>query len=143
MTFVFGYGSLVNRRSRGPYLREWPVVYIAPFRRAWNAWCKSGDIKYTALGLEPSQEMHKTTGVVFEVNDARYAELLQREVGYYVHLAKPTDFEGLELSPEFISVFVTCDPRRPTIEYPQNAQYTKTCEEGFRIMNMEFTVSME
>jgi hypothetical protein len=74
---------------------------------------------------------------VFEVTEARYAQLLQREKGYYVHIAQLNDFEWLTTNrpiPEPIHVFVTCDPKRPTEEYPINHQYLQNCAEGFRAL---------
>lgn len=136
MPFVFGYGSLVNRRLRGPYLREWPVYFVAPLRRTWNIHCLShkGD-KYTALGLEPTTGIQRIGGVVFEVTDNRYSQLLDREKGYTVHTAQPTDFHWVSITDppisESIRVFVTCDPVRPTDEYPINPRYLHNCAEGF------------
>ena len=134
MPFVFGYGSLVNRLSRGPYLREWNTRFNARFRREWNTWCLSGSIKYTALGLEPSQSVHKTNGVVFEVTPDRYTQLLQREVGYYIYSATAAEFEDIADITEPISVFITSNPQRPTDEYPINSLYRRVCVDGFRAL---------
>ena len=139
MPFVFGYGSLVNRQLRGPYLHDWPVQFIAPFRRTWNAHCLSREgAQYTALGLEPNLEAGRIGGVVFEVTAERYTQLLGREKGYYVHTARPTDFQWPVADPpisESISVFVTCDPKRPTADYPIHPVYLHNCAEGFRAIS--------
>jgi hypothetical protein len=136
MPLVFGYGSLVNRQLRGPFLRDWPARFRAPFRRTWNAHCLSQEgIHYTALGLEPVATPHAINGVVFEVTDTRYAQLLEREKGYYVHTAHIDYFEWQTADRPVagpISVFVICDPQRPTVDYPINLQYLHNCAEGFR-----------
>ena len=135
---MFGYGSLVNRQLRGPYLRDWPVRFRAPFRRTWNAHCLSQEgIHYTALGLEPVATPHAINGVVFEVTDARYAQLIHREKGYDVHIAQIDDFEWQTADRPVsgsISVFVIRDPKRPTTEYPINPQYLYNCAEGFQAL---------
>lgn len=135
---MFGYGSLVNQHLRGAYTGEWHVYFKGAFRRSWNAWCVSREgFKYTALGLEPCNEQRRINGVLFEVTDARYAQLLEREKGYLVYTAQLEEFDWMTTDRPTggdVTVFVIRDPKRPTAEYPINSQYLRNCVEGFHAL---------
>jgi hypothetical protein len=141
MPLVFGYGSLVNRQMRGPYLGEWHARFVSPFRRTWNAHCVSHEgLKYTALGLQRCSKPRAINGVVFEVTEARWDQLIEREKGYHVHVATLDDFEWLsEAQPpgQTINVFIIENPEPPSCEYPMNARYLQNCVEGFQALGPE------
>jgi cation transport regulator ChaC len=138
MPLVFGYGSLVNRQLRGPYLQEWPARLVTYLRRTWNAHCVSREgVKYTALGLQACYERSPVNGVVFEVTPERYEQLLEREKGYRIHTATLDMFEwsNQEKPTEGpISVFVTEEPKPPSHEYPLHPRYLQNCVEGFQAL---------
>ncbi len=138
--FIFGYGSLVNPRSRGPYLRAWAATLLptAGLRRAWNAHCVWRGTPYTALGLERCDPGVPVNGVLFEVTAERYAELVTREIGYepitlsVSDISLPAEAAGLSLGP--VITWLTREPNRPCAAYPLNSLYIAGCREGFELL---------
>lgn len=144
--FIFGYGSLVNPRSRGSFLRAWAATLrpSAGLRRAWNAHCVWRGTQYTALGLERCEHGWPVNGVVFEVTPERYTELVAREVGYQPLTLSVSDIDlppdavtAITASGAPIITWLTREPRRPCTAYPLNSQYIAGCEEGFATLGPE------
>jgi len=84
--YIFGYGSLVNNRSRNTTLKRNSESIITTIHkdfgyiRKWNYYDKN--INKIALGLEKNINGDYINGIIFNVEEDELVELDQREIGY-------------------------------------------------------------
>lgn len=90
--FVFGYGSLVNRRSHSA-----PQAHPARLRGWQREWCQTSLRPVPFLSVRPSDE-HEVLGLIAEVAREDWPALDERERAYERHQVAVDD-HGLEPDP--------------------------------------------
>lgn len=116
---VFGFGSLINSRSRARTLGEvpaWPVR-VSGLRRGWYA--PSSRIRHTALGVIVDPDA-RCNGVLALLPAARIAALDAREA-QYTRVALPrAQVEPLGETPPYgqIVTYLPTRAQHPTVEHP-------------------------
>ena len=84
--YIFGYGSLVNNRSRNTTLKRNSESFTTiinkdfGYIRKWNYYDKN--INKIALGLEKNINGDYINGILFNVEESELVELDKREIGY-------------------------------------------------------------
>jgi hypothetical protein len=84
--YIFGYGSLVNNRSRFMTLKRNSESIISiihkdfGYIRKWNYYNKN--LNKIALGLEQNVNSDYINGIIFKVDDNELINLDKREIGY-------------------------------------------------------------
>jgi hypothetical protein len=138
--YIFGYGSLVNNRSRNTTLKRNSESIITMIHkdfgyiRKWNYYDKN--INKIALGLEKNINGDYINGILFNVEESELIELDQREIGYE-RIIIPNKFvncHNLILSEEIIIYTYI-----PTDEFiikeinknKDNKKYLNICCDGF------------
>lgn len=123
MTFkVFGYGSLVNRRTLPPYLEAQPVS-VRGFRRAWRASSVGANGGVCALSVVPDEEA-TIDGLVVTFEDEVWPVIRQREKNY--------DYAPLREDPEVLVFRARAEADRFGDEHhPIHQSYIDVTLQGF------------
>ena len=118
--YIFGYGSLLSRRSRQRTFIEselYENVELKGYQRILNACC--GD--YLVMNIQPSTQT-SIVGVVAKVTDTDFPALLEREGGY--DLIEVTDALSIDLG-EPVYTFMMREPQCAGV--PISQEYLNTC----------------
>ena len=148
-SFIFGYGSLVNRQSRASsstpdtFMHDAIPATVVPsdrlsLRRMWNFRSAKGG--FTALGLrimDTKEDGIPINGVIYPVATADLPELKRREVGYDMHELSRLDvvMDGWQVLPNDARIYVFVPQPRfdalPDAEFPMLQSYIDICILGF------------
>lgn len=121
MSFIFGYGSIINRHTRKNVSPVDFSVRLKGYSRGWNARLMSE--KITALGIVEQSDA-TCNGVLVSVTPALLDELDVREqsVGYERRKISLEDLEalsdGILPTDDKVFVYMLKKPTPPTDEFP-------------------------
>ncbi|MCV6639471.1 gamma-glutamylcyclotransferase family protein [Candidatus Albibeggiatoa sp. nov. NOAA] len=154
--YIFGYGSLMNTKSRNSSDEKMQGVPNIPvtlsrrfvdsqgdsYVRAWNYRAGSG---FTALGLRKVKHGQDITGVIYQVGESEsdMANFDQREEGYtrekvsseFIHFENPQDYIPADSQ---IWVYIPKESSRPVAKYPLLQSYIDICISGALEHSEEF-----
>ncbi|MEM1360288.1 MAG: gamma-glutamylcyclotransferase family protein [Pseudomonadota bacterium] len=122
--FVFGYGSLVNRRSHAA-----PQAHPARLRGWQREWCQTSLRPTPFLSVRPSAD-HEVLGLIAEVAQEDWQALDEREAAYERHQVAVDD-HGLDPSPH-TQVYAICpDLKATTADGPILLSYLDVVVQGY------------
>lgn len=122
--FVFGYGSLVNRRSHGAHKAR--PARLSGWRREW---CQTALRPVPFLSIRRSRE-GSLTGLIAEVDRGDWATLDAREFAYDRH-AVEIDDHGLTLRPAVQVYAIAPRHRTETAGGPILLSYLDVVVQGY------------
>jgi hypothetical protein len=152
--YIFGYGSLVNNKSRFITLKRYtePIKVIIDcsfgYVRKWNYYNKDKNI--IALGLEKQGNGDYVNGILFNVYDDEISLLYNREIGYekiiiptsYINIMSKDKLQNMENSIIYTYIPTTDYKLYNNIEYISpnklNQTYLNKCCDGFLHHNYSF-----
>lgn len=138
MEHIFGYGSLVNARTRkltGETGKAIPVE-VADYQRRWNVPIKKQN--RTAFGVE-KKEGQVCNGVVVEVSEAELEKFDIRETGYYREKISLDKIESNHKIPDGnIWIYIPEKPQLASEQYPIVQSYLDVTLEGCFEFSVDF-----
>lgn len=142
---VFGYGSLLNRESlllTVPSARNIRPAYIKGFKRVFNKHSetrKRDDARspYVALNIVKSPDQ-RVNGVVFEMDEVDFNDLVKREKGYDLVQVEIIDLDTEEEIGEAGAFVAKVDNVRVNVLDLAQLDYIETCIDGAKELGETF-----
>lgn len=145
--FVFGYGSLINKKSLQSTLPDAKIiapVLLKSYERSWNATPEVVSFATTFLGLLKRDDKI-TNGVIFEVTEEMLSDLDKREFIYDRVELDQKDFVFLSSNIIFsnhdkIYTYITKKPIIASQNHPIIQSYIDICLEGCLQIEADFGI---
>jgi hypothetical protein len=124
---VFGYGSLVNRRTHD-YPRSRPAS-VAGYRRIWRH-TRLREVAYLTVHPVPDQTID---GLIAAVPGGDWSALDLREAAYARHRVAPEHLQHDHPGPLTVSIYQTraADEAEPSVRHPVLLSYVDTVVAGY------------
>jgi len=138
MSYLFGYGSIINAASRnttGQTGQSYPAT-VAGLGRAWNSPIPNEPV--TALGIIEKKGL-KCNGVLVEVTGEEIKSFDQRETGYNRRLINPQNIDQSTL-PGKIWIYINKKSQRPTKKKPIIQSYLDVVLAGCLTYGRQFAL---
>lgn len=144
--YIFGYGSLVNSKSRAETLNCLRSVVAARisskfgYQRVWNYPAPG----FTALGVVKSENPMSINGIIYIAHDDELKVWDDRETNYN-RIEVPWDYvesvDWMQLPKEGkLWIYIPKNVQLPNKQYPLVQSYIDTCVSGFLEYSEDFAI---
>ncbi|HEX8174645.1 MAG TPA: gamma-glutamylcyclotransferase family protein [Pyrinomonadaceae bacterium] len=150
-TYIFGYGSLMEKASRTrtepKAVNAYPAI-VKGFQRGWyNHDPLTIGFQPTFLGVKNNENM-SCNGVIFPVTGEQATRFDDREKGYSRQLVSPTDITMLDgrkelKSDSIVIIYVTDSVEVPSFQYPIVQSYLDICVTGCQELEGAYPLAKE